>query len=192
MAFEEGTARLACKGCGAIHLAKWSRMPVRERQTVRCRSCNHIISQGSSVRDYFEINLADPSAGPGNRAAQMDKFYNRAGFRAAGDPPYRWGFDLLDSGVNASVALDEAGVGGLYEVVGALAARSGEKTVREIEEVVVSISAEAFRPLVRHVIELGMLMGEWRDFGEHGLDLVGNFKAIDDATSFVPWWASPE
>ena len=118
----------------------------------------------------------------------MDKFYNRASFRAEGDPPYVWGFDLLDSDTNASVALDVAGVGGLYEVVGALVA-GGAKTIEEIEKIVVSISAEAFRPLVRHVVELGILMGAWRDFGEYGLRLIGNFKAVDDPTPFAPWWA---
>lgn len=120
----------------------------------------------------------------------MGKFHNRAAFRAEGDPPFVWGFDLLESGANASVALDEAGIGGLYEVIGALAARGGDKTVAEIEDIVVGISAEAFRPLVRHVIELGVLMGEWRDFGEYGVGLIGGFKRLDDPTPFVPWWAA--
>lgn len=62
MAFEDGTTLLNCKACGAIHMARWSQMPVREKQTIRCCGCNGIISQGTSIRDYFEINLVGPSA----------------------------------------------------------------------------------------------------------------------------------
>lgn len=62
MAFEEGSVRLDCRSCGAIHLAKWSRSTVRERYEVRCLNCDTTISEGSSVRDYFEINLVGAPA----------------------------------------------------------------------------------------------------------------------------------
>jgi hypothetical protein len=60
MAFEEGTDRLVCPACGAAHVAKWSRIPVREWQTIRCESCQGILFYGRAVRDYFEVYLEQP------------------------------------------------------------------------------------------------------------------------------------
>lgn len=59
MAFEEGTEILTCPNCKARHSAKWSRMPVREMQTIRCDACRGILHSRSSVRDYYEVNLID-------------------------------------------------------------------------------------------------------------------------------------
>lgn len=58
MAFEEGKELLTCKECGAAHLAKWSRMPVRERQVVPCQACDGRLYEGNTVRDYYEVVLA--------------------------------------------------------------------------------------------------------------------------------------
>jgi hypothetical protein len=56
MAFEEGTISLSCRGCGAGHVAKWSRQPVREWQTIRCQECGAVLSAGKANRDYFEVS----------------------------------------------------------------------------------------------------------------------------------------
>jgi hypothetical protein len=61
MAFEEGTDRLICPDCGAEHVAKWSRMPVREMQTVGCKACGGILFKGRTVHDYFEVDLGQQS-----------------------------------------------------------------------------------------------------------------------------------
>lgn len=58
MAFEEGTQELTCAACGAVHKARWSRMPVRERARVPCEKCRGTLYEGNTVRDYFEVRLA--------------------------------------------------------------------------------------------------------------------------------------
>lgn len=55
MAFEEGKKVLACPSCNAQHLAKWSRMPVREYQCIRCQMCGGVLVEGKSVIDYYEV-----------------------------------------------------------------------------------------------------------------------------------------
>ena len=57
MAFEVRTVSLVCPGCSAKHIAKWSRIPVREYQTVVCQACGGILYAGKSVLDYFEVKL---------------------------------------------------------------------------------------------------------------------------------------
>lgn len=57
MAFEESSGRLTCPSCGAEHEAKWSRMPVRERATLRCQACRSVLYEGSTVRDYYQVTL---------------------------------------------------------------------------------------------------------------------------------------
>lgn len=57
MAFEEGTNRLICPNCGGNHLARWSRTPVREWQTIRCKSCLGILLNMKTVHDYFDVEL---------------------------------------------------------------------------------------------------------------------------------------
>jgi hypothetical protein len=59
MAFEEGTAEITCSACKARHEVKWSRMPVREQVTLKCRACRAILFSGSSVRDYDQPTLID-------------------------------------------------------------------------------------------------------------------------------------
>lgn len=59
MAFEEGTTSLTCVACNAKHVALWSRMPVRERQTVCCLTCGGIIFEDKSVRFYHSVKIAD-------------------------------------------------------------------------------------------------------------------------------------
>lgn len=119
----------------------------------------------------------------------MDRFYNREGFRAEGDPPYVWGFDFMESETAACEALDSAGIGGLYELVGAMLARREAWYAKDIEDAIVGMSTKAFRPLVPHVLDLGVLRKDWADFGEHGFGLTTQMKSIDDPTPFVPWWA---
>lgn len=58
MAFETGTDELVCPSCGAKHVAKWSRMPVREHMTIRCKACGAIAHQSKTVRDYYDVMLA--------------------------------------------------------------------------------------------------------------------------------------
>ena len=58
MAFETGTDELVCPICRASHVAKWSRMPVREHTTIRCQSCGGIAHQSKTVRDYYDVMLA--------------------------------------------------------------------------------------------------------------------------------------
>jgi hypothetical protein len=57
MAFEEGTLPFTCATCNAKHEVSWSRMPVREWQTIRCKVCDGILFQGSTVRDFIDVNL---------------------------------------------------------------------------------------------------------------------------------------
>jgi hypothetical protein len=57
MAFEEGADRLTCPACGAEHIARWSRTPVREWQLIRCKSCPGILLQMKTVHDYFDLEL---------------------------------------------------------------------------------------------------------------------------------------
>lgn len=59
MAFETGTEMLACRACSAMHVAKWSRMPVREPIAIQCQSCGAIAHQTTTVRDYYEVTLAN-------------------------------------------------------------------------------------------------------------------------------------
>lgn len=61
MAFEHGTERLTCKGCGATHEAKWSRMPVRESSTIACLACDGVLFSGKGLRDYYQVRLAEGS-----------------------------------------------------------------------------------------------------------------------------------
>lgn len=58
MAFEEGTMPLTCRDCGAQHLARWSRMPVRERQQLRCKTCKGVLFEGNTVKDFTDLTLA--------------------------------------------------------------------------------------------------------------------------------------
>lgn len=57
MAFQEGTETLTCPDCGAKHTARWSRMPFRESQKVRCRACPGLIVNGKLVHDYYDVTL---------------------------------------------------------------------------------------------------------------------------------------
>lgn len=59
MAFEVRTEQMVCRSCGAGHNLKWSRMPVRERATVKCKGCDSVLFAGNTVRDYYEVNLID-------------------------------------------------------------------------------------------------------------------------------------
>lgn len=58
MAFETGTEELTCPSCGARHLVRWSRMPVREQTTIRCIACKAVAYQAKTVRDYYDVRLA--------------------------------------------------------------------------------------------------------------------------------------
>ena len=57
MAFETGTNRLICPDCGAVHKARWERIPLREWQQHECQKCPGYLIRGSSVRDYVQITL---------------------------------------------------------------------------------------------------------------------------------------
>lgn len=57
MAFEEGTDRIVCRECKAVHVARWYRMPVRERLTIRCKSCGQIAYTANANRDYIDVAL---------------------------------------------------------------------------------------------------------------------------------------
>jgi len=59
MAFEEGTTEFTCPECKARHEVKWSRMPVREHATLRCRACRAIMYNRDSTRDYYQVTLID-------------------------------------------------------------------------------------------------------------------------------------
>ena len=58
MAFETGTETLVCPTCSAKHVALWSRMPLKELATIHCQACGVIVHQSNTVRDYFEVLLA--------------------------------------------------------------------------------------------------------------------------------------
>lgn len=58
MAFEEGTERLACPECGAEHIARWYRLPVRDAFHLKCRKCGETLQSGKGVRDYTRVELA--------------------------------------------------------------------------------------------------------------------------------------
>jgi len=34
-------------------------MPVRERTTIKCKSCGGILYQGNTTHDYYEVRLID-------------------------------------------------------------------------------------------------------------------------------------
>ncbi len=57
MAFEDSTEVMTCHACKADHSVKWSRMPVRERLTVRCKACGDVLFEGNTVRDYYDVIL---------------------------------------------------------------------------------------------------------------------------------------
>ena len=57
MAFEEGTEHLTCTGCGAGHVSKWSRAPVRDHVLLKCQRCGMTLIDRKSVRDYNELTL---------------------------------------------------------------------------------------------------------------------------------------
>lgn len=59
MAFEIGTETLVCPTCSAKHIAKWSRMPVRDQITIRCQACGAIAHQSKTVRDYYDVQLIE-------------------------------------------------------------------------------------------------------------------------------------
>lgn len=58
MAFQEGNDQIVCRACGAVHDARWSRMPLREHTTIRCLACREIAYQGTTIRDFFDLTLA--------------------------------------------------------------------------------------------------------------------------------------
>ena len=59
MAFQEGTETLTCPHCGTHHKASWHRLPVRDEQLVRCKACRKPMLHGKSVKDYFDVELAN-------------------------------------------------------------------------------------------------------------------------------------
>lgn len=59
MAFEDRTDELTCQACGAKHVAKWSRMPMKEPHRIGCRRCRAILVEGASVRDYHDVYLSE-------------------------------------------------------------------------------------------------------------------------------------
>lgn len=59
MAFEEGASSLTCEACNVKHVVRWSRMPVRERQTVCCLCCGEVMFDEKSVRFYHCVSMAD-------------------------------------------------------------------------------------------------------------------------------------
>lgn len=60
MAFQEGTEEIACRACGAVHTARWYRLPVREPLTIRCKSCGGVAYAANTIRDYTDVELAPP------------------------------------------------------------------------------------------------------------------------------------
>ena len=59
MAFEEGIDEMTCSKCGQRHKVKWSRMPVKDRSTVRCQKCSTVMYDRESVRDYYQASAID-------------------------------------------------------------------------------------------------------------------------------------
>jgi hypothetical protein len=58
MAFEEGKDLLTCSACGAVHEARWSRMPVCEPMKVTCRACKAVIFDCRRTwKDYCDVSL---------------------------------------------------------------------------------------------------------------------------------------
>ena len=57
MAFEEGTEHFTCLTCGAEHIARWYRMPVKDRALIKCQACRAVILDRNGLRDYFDFKL---------------------------------------------------------------------------------------------------------------------------------------
>ena len=57
MVFEEETERLTCAQSGAVHIAMWHRMPVREAYRLKSQKCGETLQSGKGVRDYTRIEL---------------------------------------------------------------------------------------------------------------------------------------
>lgn len=59
MAFQEGTSEFTCPQCGAKHLAQWSRQPVRESFSLKCKTCGETLAAGKSLHDYYQVSLTE-------------------------------------------------------------------------------------------------------------------------------------
>ena len=57
MAFQEGTENFICLACGALHVARWYRMPVKDRALIKCHACRSVILDRNGLRDYFDVKL---------------------------------------------------------------------------------------------------------------------------------------
>ena len=57
MALDEGAREIACPACKARFRAKWTRLPVRERQMVRCTVCRNVMVEDKSVIFYHQVDL---------------------------------------------------------------------------------------------------------------------------------------
>lgn len=57
MAFQEGTETITCPHCGAKHEARWYRLPVRDRYSIKCQGCGGILAEGKGLRDYLSVRM---------------------------------------------------------------------------------------------------------------------------------------
>lgn len=57
MAFEEGVVGMSCPGCDTAHRIRWSRIPVRERATVKCLVCDAMVFEGKDCREFYDVQL---------------------------------------------------------------------------------------------------------------------------------------
>jgi hypothetical protein len=60
MAFQEGTDEIVCRECGAVHTARWYRMPVKEVLTIRCKACGGVAFAANTLREYTDVTLVRP------------------------------------------------------------------------------------------------------------------------------------
>lgn len=57
MAFQEGKKELVCPACAARHSVHWYRLPISERQVVKCLSCDEVMLSGKGPIEYERLTL---------------------------------------------------------------------------------------------------------------------------------------
>lgn len=57
MAFQTGKETVICPHCGAEHIVRWHRIPIREQFRLTCRRCGQTMREGRSIADYDEPRL---------------------------------------------------------------------------------------------------------------------------------------
>ena len=50
---KDSHGKLICEGCGTVYLLKSQTQPVRERETLHCPKCGHLIREFNAARSYW-------------------------------------------------------------------------------------------------------------------------------------------